>query len=92
MLISIYVLRLACQCMAIILQLTESEKQTVINRYMDYKTCVEHMFKYNFTPNLHYKDCIKSYINQYITVEEVSLPIVGSLKEVWFTYLLFNKN
>lgn len=77
-----YVLRLACQCMAIILQLTESEKQTVINRHMDYKTCIEHMFKYTFMPKLHYKDCIKSYVNKYITDEEVSLPIVGSLKEV----------
>lgn len=79
----IVIFRLACQCMTIVLQLTESEKHDLINRYMDQKTSVDHLLAYNLKSHLSPQDFHKLYVsNQYITVEEVSLPIVGSPKQV----------
>ncbi|XP_025407976.1 midasin-like [Sipha flava] len=78
-----YVVWLACQCNAIILQLTESEKNALVNLYMDQKTNDEHMLTYNLKSHLDQKDYLKSYIaSQYITVEEVFLPIVGASKQL----------
>lgn len=65
------------------MQLTESEKLALVNCYMDKKAYIEHMLTYNSKPNLNPEDYLKSYISdQYITIEEVSLPIAGSPLEV----------
>ncbi|KAE9533494.1 hypothetical protein AGLY_009132 [Aphis glycines] len=80
-----YVVWLACQCMAIILQLTESEKNNLIMLHMDEKTNEENMLKYNLKKSSNYKDYLKSYISdpdQYTTVEGVSLSIVGPPKQL----------
>lgn len=76
--------RLACQCMAIILQLTESEKNSLINSHMDQKTSIKHMLFYYSKSNLSHEDYLKLYRedDQYITVEGVPLPIVGCPKKV----------
>lgn len=80
--------RLACQCMGIILQLTESEKDALVCYYMDQKTNVEHMLTYNSKSKLSHKDYLKSYIsNQYITVEGITLSIVGSPRQVILSYI-----
>ncbi|XP_060859886.1 midasin [Metopolophium dirhodum] len=79
-----YVVWLACQCMSIILQLTESEKNKLISLHMDEQTNEENMLKYNLRSNSSNKDYLKSYIpdpDQYTTVEEVSLSIVGPPKQ-----------
>jgi len=71
--------------MAIILQLTESEKNNLIMLHMDEKTNEENMLKYNLKKSSNYKDYLKSYISdpdQYTTVEGVSLSIVGPPKQV----------
>jgi len=71
--------------MSIILQLTESEKNNLISLHMDEQTNEENMLKYNLKFNSSNKDYLKSYIpdpNQYTTVEEVSLSIVGPPKQV----------
>lgn len=74
---------MACQCNAIILQLTESEKNDLINLYMDQKTNEEHTLTYNLKSHLNQKNYLQSYLaNQYINIEGVSLPIVGSTKQV----------
>lgn len=78
-------LRLACQCLSIILQLTESEKNNLISLHMDEQTNEENMLKYNLRSNSSNKDYLKSYIpdpDQYTTVEEVSLSIVGPPTQV----------
>jgi len=76
--------------MAIILQLTESEKLTLINRYMDQKFNLRYMIKYNSKSNLNPNNLYIS--NNYIMVEEVPLPIVGSPKQVFsYIYLKLNK-
>lgn len=76
--------------MAIILQLTESEKLTLINHYMDQKHNIRHMIKYNSKSNLNPNNLYIS--NNYIMVEEVPLPIVGSPKQVFsHIYLKLNK-
>lgn len=50
---------------------------------MDKKACLEHMLSYNSKFNLNPIDYLKSYISdKYITVEEVSLPVVGSPLQV----------
>lgn len=78
-----YFLRLACQCMAIVLQLTESEKNKLIALYMDEKTNNDNILKYNLKSNSNRKDYLKSFIpDKYTTVEEVSLSIVGPSKQV----------
>jgi hypothetical protein len=52
---------------------------------MDQKTNDEHMLTYNLKSHLDQKDYLKSYIaSQYITVEEVFLPIVGASKQVYY--------
>lgn len=69
--------------MAIILQLTESEKKLLVNQYMDQKTNMNYMLSYNLKPKTNDMVYQKSSLaNQYITVEEVSLPIVGFPKQV----------
>jgi len=71
--------------MSIILQLTEYEKNNLILLHMDEKANEENMLKYNLRSNSNNKDYLKSYIpdpDQYTTVEEVSLPIVGPPKQV----------
>lgn len=79
----IFFFRLACQCMAIILQLTEMEKHSLINRYMDEKTAIKHMLFYHSKSNLNHKNYLELYTaNQYTTVEGIILPIVGSPKQV----------
>lgn len=72
--------------MSIILQLTESEKNNLILLHMDEKTNEENMLKYNLKSISNSKDYLKSYIadpDQYTTVEEVSLSIVGPQKQVY---------
>jgi len=52
---------------------------------MDEQTNEENMLKYNLRSNSSNKDYLKSYIpdpDQYTTVEEVSLSIVGPPKQV----------
>lgn len=91
--LTIFFSRLACQCNAIILQLTESEKNTLVNLYMDQKTNDQHLLTYNLKSRLNQKDYLKYYIgNEYITVEGISLPLVGSSKQVYciMHYILFN--
>jgi len=70
--------------MSIVLQFTEFEKHALVHRYMDQKTNLEYMLAYKLKiDNINHKDYIKSYIgNQYITVENVSLSVVGSPKMV----------
>lgn len=71
--------------MAIILQLTELEKNFLIMLHMDEKTNEENMLKYNLKKSSNYKDYLKLYISdpdQYTTVEGVSLSIVGPPKQV----------
>lgn len=71
--------------MAIILQLTESEKCALVNCYMDQRSNEKYILIYNLKSDLNNKDDLKSFVgNQYITVEEVSLPISGSPKQVYF--------
>lgn len=83
---------MACQCMAIILQLTELEKASLINCYMKQKMNIEHMITYNLKSyNLNSKDYLKSYItDKFITVEEVFLPTVGPQKQVYI-YIFIKK-
>jgi len=72
--------------MSIILQLTESEKNNLILLHMDEKTNEENMLKYNLKSISNSKDYLKSYIpdpDQYTTVEEVSLSVVGPQKQVY---------
>lgn len=77
---------MACQCMAIILQLTETEKNLLVTRYMDENTSLNHMLKYNLKSKLNHKNHKFYAANQYVKVEDVSLPIVGSPKQkVWYT-------
>lgn len=71
--------------MAIILQLTESEKNNLIMLHMDEKTNEENMLKYNLKKSSNCKDYLKSYMSdpdQYTTVEGVSLSIVAPPKQV----------
>ena len=71
--------------MSIILQFTESEKNNLISLHMDEQTNEENMLKYNLRSNSSNKDYLKSYIpypDQYTTVEQVSLSIVGPPKQV----------
>jgi len=69
--------------MAIVLQLTESEKNKLIALYMDEKTNNDNILKYNLKSNSNRKDYLKSFIpDKYTTVEEVSLSIVGPSKQV----------
>ncbi|VVC30846.1 ATPase, dynein-related, AAA domain,von Willebrand factor, type A,AAA+ ATPase domain,P-loop [Cinara cedri] len=77
-----YVVWLACQCMGIIFQLTESDKNNLIYCYMEPKTNIEHMLAYNLKScNFKSKDYLKSYItNKFISVEEVFLPSIGPQK------------
>lgn len=78
--------------MAIILQLTESEKNSLVNSYMDQKTSIKHMLFYYSKSNLsQIEDYLKSYReDQYITVEGVPLPIVGCPKQVLIFIILNN--
>lgn len=76
--------------MAIILQLTESEKCTLVNCYMDQKSNIENMLTFNSNFKLNNKDNLKLFIeNQYVTIEEVSLPISGLPKQVHYKYINF---
>lgn len=78
-------LRLACQCMAIILQFTESEKNSLIKLHMNAITNEKYLLEYNLRANLNPKDYLKLYLpdpDQYTAVEEVSLSIVGPPKQV----------
>lgn len=69
--------------MAILTNLTEREKNIFIHRYMDQKTNSENMLTFNKKSTLNQKDYLKSYtVNKFITVEGLSLPIVGSPKQV----------
>lgn len=69
--------------MAIILQLTEAEKHSLIDRYMDEKTAVKHMLYYHSKSNFNHKDYLELYTaNQHTIVEGVILPVVGSPKQV----------
>ncbi|XP_050541449.1 midasin [Daktulosphaira vitifoliae] len=76
-----YVVWLACQCMAIVLQLTESEKLNLIYQYIDSRSHIEYLLLYNTKPYLCDKNLHSYVTNDYITVEEVSLPIVGPSKQ-----------
>lgn len=68
--------------MAIILQLTESEKLQLIYQYMNSKSHVEYLLLYNSKSNLSDENLYTNMACDYITVEEVSLPKVGTSKEV----------
>lgn len=74
--------------MAIILQLTESEKNSLVNSHMDQNTSIKHMLFYYSKTNLsQVEDYLKSYReDQYVTVEGISLPIVGCSKQVRIFY------
>lgn len=76
--------------MSIVLQFTESEKHTFVNRYMDKKTNLEYMLIYQLkSRSINFKDYIKFYKeHQYITVENIPLSIVGSPKQVIYYYYL----
>lgn len=76
--------------MAIILQLTESEKNALVLCYLDQKTNVDHILTYNSKSIVSHKGYLKSYIsNQYITVEGISLSIVGPPRQVYLFYLKY---
>lgn len=76
--------------MAIILQLTESEKCALVNCYMDQRSNVEYMLTFYSKSNLNNKDNHKLFIENHITVEEVSLPISGTPTQVYFKCILNN--